>query len=267
MTTPLKERLRELRLQKESLKKRVMPLVAYYGRDPDFEARRNEFYAQMGKLHKWNRAPRQGPEAPAGRDGRPAQFRVVSRQNVYPVIENTAPLEYLFSKGLLSAKRDETGASARRYSAGQKLRGLIEDAQISGMKTPDLEGASGGGAPGRLPGEYKMDCIIWLSILRGPEADGGLPTAVVKLLEDVVYFDRWVWEKAKAERRGVVLMRICMALDLLSVRFRMITQEDFNARWRVGRRPAEEKGSSGPSPDRPSHQGEPLSPPAEPPHE
>lgn len=202
-----------------------------------------------------------------GRDGRPAQLRVISQQNSYPVIENAAPLEYLFSKGMLMLKSDRTGAAARRYSAGQRLRGLIEDAQISALKTPDLEGASGGSAPGRLPGEYKMDCILWLSILRGPEASGGLPAAVMRLLEDVVYFDRWIWEKTKGKRRGVVLMRICMSLDLLSVRFRMMTMADFNARWRVGRRPAEEKGSPGPSQDRQSPQDDLPSPPAEPPHE
>ncbi|NEH72302.1 hypothetical protein [Rhizobium leguminosarum] len=253
MTAGLKERLREMRLDREAFAKKVLPLAAYYGRDSDFEARRNEFYSAMAKAHGWLAKAKADEEIDgrAGRDGRPAEIASIGRERAVPIITNTAPLEYLYSKGFLQGKDDAHGAANRRLNAGQRLRSISEGAQISGLKAANLEGSSGGGIPGRLPGEYKMDCIRWLSELRGAFQTPRLEQSLFSMVEDVVVHDVWLWEKARADRRDRVITKLLKALDELSVRFHMMTMRDFNARWYPARRPAEGQESSGQSQDQP----------------
>lgn len=253
MTAGLKERLREMRLDREAFAKKVLPLAAYYGRDSDFETRRNEFYSAMAKVHGWLAKAKADEEIDgrAGRDGRPAEIASIGLKRAVPIITNTAPLEYLYSKGLLQGKHDAPGAANRRLNVGQRLRGIWEGAQISGLKAANLEGSSGGGMPGRLPGEYKMDCIRWLSELRGSNETTGLVQSPFSLVEDVVVHDVWAWEKVRPDRRDRLMTKLLKALDELSVRFHMMTMRDFNARWYPARRPAEGQESSGPSRDQP----------------
>lgn len=249
MKLGLKERLREARLDRDALRKGALFLVAYYGREPDFENRRNEFYALMAQVHRWTEKPvaEAAPDSRAGRDGRPAEIASMGRERAVPVITNTAPLEYLFSKGLLQGKKDAPGAAHRRLNAGQRLRSIWEGAQISGLKAANLEGSSGGGMPGRLPGEYKMDCIRWLSELRGANETTGLAQSPFSLVEDVVFHDIWVWEKVRADRREKLMIKLLKALDQLSVRFHMMTTRDFNARWYPARQREEGQGLPDPS--------------------
>ncbi|QIO64805.1 hypothetical protein [Rhizobium leguminosarum] len=258
----MKDRLREARLDREAIQKRALPLVALYGREPDFEARRNEFYAAMAKVHQWEKDQKPEPvqEFRAGRDGRPAEIASIGRERAVPIITNTAPLEYLYSKGLLQGKDDAHGAANRRLNAGQRLRTISEGAQISGLKAANLEGSSGGGIPGRLPGEYKMDCIRWLSELRGAFQTPRLEQSLFSMVEDVVVHDVWLWEKVRADRRDRVIMKLLKALDELSVRFHMMTMRDFNARWYPVRQPAEHSESPYPSQDQQTPQSETRSP-------
>ncbi len=242
----LKDRLREQRLDRDALRKGILPLSAFYGRDPDFENRRNQFYAAIEKAYERREASKV-PEVDlrAGRDGRPAEIASIGRERVMPVITNSAPLEYLFSKGMLQTKDDSHGAAYRRLSAGQRLRSIWEGAQISGLKAANLEGSSGGGAPGRLPGEYKMDCIWWLAQLRGANQTPGLEQSLFSMVEDLVFHDVWLWEKFRADRRDRVIVKLLKALDDLSVRFHMMEKRDFNARWY----PAPQTGAEQESPD------------------
>lgn len=254
----LKDRIAARREEKAGLRKKALPLLAFYGREPDVERRRGSFYAAMATVYGWSEWKLEPihdvnlnlPDVRGGRDGRPPELRGVGKKHVMPVILNAAPFEYLFSKGKLQGERDAQGASYRRLSAGQRLRGIFEGAEISGLKAANLEGTSGGGMPGRLPGEYKMDCIRYLSQLRGPEWAGGMPAALFSLLEAVVYRDRWLWEELRADRQEAFFLRLHKALDLLSVRLRMMSAQDFTARWRHEPQRAEGPGSPDPSPDR-----------------
>ncbi len=255
----LKERLKEQRLDRDALRKGILPLSAFYGRDPDFEDRRNHFYAAMEKAYRRDgTAKEEEIDMRAGRDGRPAEIASIGRERAMPVITNSAPLEYLFSKGMLQTKDDTHGAAYRRLSAGQRLRSVWEGAQISGLKAANFEGSSGGGAPGRLPGEYKMDCIRWLSELRGHNQTPGLEQSQFSMVEDLVFHDIWLWEKVRADRREKVILKLLKALDDLSVRFHMMEKRDFNARWYPARRSEAEQGS----PDQPLalHPEEPSAP-------
>jgi hypothetical protein len=236
----LKDRLREARMNRDALQKKAIPLLAFYGRSPDFECRRNEFYADLAKAFAGKKkVDEKGYEPKAGRDGRRAEIAAIGKDKAVPVITNIAPLEYLASKMLLQTKRDSHGAGYRRLSAGQRLRSICEGAAISGLKAANLEGSSGGGMPGRLPGEYKMDCIRWLGELRGANEIFGLVRSPFSLVEDVVYHDKWVWENVRADRRERLMLKLHKELDRLSVKFRMMTTRDFNARWYPAR-PTEE---------------------------
>jgi hypothetical protein len=266
-----KERLDAQRTEKRDLRKRVLPPVAYYGREPAFEQKRIEFYSAMAAAFGWKEW-RLNPEivmvtSAGGRDGRKAELASIGRERAVPIITNTAPLEYMFSKGMLHGKDDAPGASHRRLNAGQRLRSIWEGAQISGLKAANLEGSSGGGMPGRLPGEYKMDCIRWLAELRGANETVGLVQAPFSIIEDLVYHDKWVWEKVRVDRRERFILKIHRALDELSVRFHMMTMRDFNARWYPLQRRAEEQESPDPSPAQPSDQPAPRSPDDAPPSE
>jgi hypothetical protein len=249
------------RVEKTQLRKRVLPLAAFYKRDDDFEQRRSEFYAAMAKVFEWEewkmgvRHTVSLPQVKAGRDGRKAEIASIGRDRAMPVITNIAPLEYLFSKGLLQGKDDAHGAAYRRLSTGLRLRSICEGAEISGLKAANLEGSSGGGVPGRLPGEYKMDCIRWLAELRGAYQTPKLEQSPFSMVEDVVYHDKWIWEKVRADRRDKLMQKLMKALDDLSVRFHMMTLRDFNARWYPGQLREERQVSSDQSPDQPTAQG------------
>ncbi|MCV9960768.1 hypothetical protein OIU34_02550 [Pararhizobium sp. BT-229] len=251
MTKTFKERLAAQRYDKEQLRKRVLPLYAFYARDSEFERRRLQFYTDMEKALKEEvRAPKKkvATGGVSGRDGRKAELASIGRERAMPVITNSAPLEHLFSKGMLQGKRDSHGAAYRRLSVGLRLRGICEGAEISGLRAANLEGASGGGMPGRLPGEYKMDCIRWLAELRGANEIAGLAQSPFSIIEDLVYHDKWVWEKVRPDRRERFLLKIHRALDELSVRFYMMAERDFNARWHPEQPRAEAQGSPDPSP-------------------
>lgn len=265
------KKLRDRLKERKALRNKVLPMAAYYGREADLERRRGEFYIAMAKAFGWN-GWKFGSEAKTldtnvGRDGRPAKIKVAGRKNIYPVIENTAPLEYLFSKGMLHTDQDERGAALRRLEAGLRLRGIVEGAQISGLQTANLEGASGGGSPGCLPGEYKMECIRWLANLRGSNEIAGLVPSLFSIIEDMVCRDRWVWEEVRVDRRERIILQLHKGLDELSVKLHMMLQRDFISRWYPARRTAADRGSSDPSPHHQSVSLAPQSQSDEPPSE
>lgn len=254
-----KERLQAQRAEKGNLRNRILPLAAFYAREPEFERRRLQFYSDMAKALAEPPSKVEQAVKHSSRDGRPAEIASIGLERAMPVITNTAPLEYLFSKGMLQGKRDAHGAAYRRLSTGLRLRSICEGAEISGLKAANLEGASGGGLPGQLPGEYKMECIKWLGDLRGAFEIAGLAQSPFSIIEDLVYHDKWVWEKVRQDRRERFMLKVHKALDELSVRFCMMSQRDFNERWHAGQKPAEVSGSYDPSPDQSLRPAEPPS--------
>lgn len=236
----IKDRLNRRR----ALRNKVLPMAAYYGRDADFERRRGEFYAAMAKAFGWadwntSATYKDGVgDVLAGRDGHPVKMRLIGKGTAYPINENSNPLEHLAFSNLLATAADSPRAGLSRLEAGLRLRDLISASQISSLKTANLEGASGGMAMGKPPSQHKIEAIhdmIWLR--------GNIPADDMKLLEDVVFFDVWVWRKVRADRRSAMILRVQRALDLLAVQFRLLTIQEFNARWRAGRRRAAGQGS------------------------
>lgn len=234
----LKARLEAARREKRALAAGALPLVAFYGREPALERRRGEFYAAMAKAYgwaEWKQRPAKKARAIAsepGRDGRPAHITRIGIDQAFPVDMNAAPLEFLYGKGLLQTPRDVHGTAYRRLSAGLRFRSLIEGAEICGLRTASFDGAGGGSPTGLQPGEYKMECIRFLSVMRGPEDAGGMPADLLSLLEGVVYFDRWTWEGRKGKQRAMMLDEIRKALDRVSVPLRLMTTSGFDQRWR-----------------------------------
>ncbi|NML73083.1 hypothetical protein HHL25_02980 [Rhizobium sp. S-51] len=233
----LKARLQAARQEKRGLASRVLPLVAFYGREPTLERRRGEFYAAMAKAYGWaewkQRPGKKEREigGEPGREGRPAHITRIGIDQAFPVDTNAAPLEFLYTKGLLQTRNDAHGSAYRRLSAGLRFRNLLEGSEICGLRAASFEGAGGGSSTGLQPGEYKMECIRFLSVMRGPESAGGMPADLLSLLEDVVYFDRWTWEGRKGKQRDIMFDEIRKALDRVSVPLRLMTRSGFDQRW------------------------------------
>lgn len=233
----LKARLLATRQEKRALASRALPLIAFYGREPALERRRGEFYSAMAKTFgwaEWKQRPAKKERAAGGepgRDGRPAHITRIGIDQAFPVDTNAAPLEFLYAKGLLQTRDDVHGSAYRRLSAGLRLRSLLEGAEICGLRAASLDGAGGGSSIGLQPGEYKMECIRFLSVMRGPENAGGMPADLLKLLEDVVYCDRWTWEGRKGKQLAMMLDEIRKALDRVSVPLRLMTKSGYDQRW------------------------------------
>lgn len=233
----LKARLEAARREKRALAAGALPLVAFYGREPALERRRGEFYAAMAKAYgwpEWKQRPARKARAIAsepGRDGRPAHITRIGIDQAFPVDMNAAPLEFLYGKGLLQTPKDVHGTAYRRLSAGLRFRSLIEGAEICGLRTASFDGAGGVRSIGLQPGEYKMECIRFLSVMRGPEDAGGMPAHLLTLLEQLVYRDRWVWENLRGKERTIMFDEIRKALDRASVPLRLMTRSAFDQRW------------------------------------
>ncbi|MBW8285063.1 MAG: hypothetical protein K0M55_15840 [Rhizobium sp.] len=233
----LKARLQAARQERRTLASRALPLIAFYGREAALERRRGEFYAAMAKAYgwaEWKQRPvkkvRAIDNAP-GRDGRPAKITRIGIDQAFPVDTSAAPLEFLYAKGLLQTRDDVHGSAYRRLSAGLRFRSLLEGAEIQGLRSASFDGAGGGSPSGLQPGEYKMECIRFLSVMRGPESAGGMPADLLTLLEDMVYFDRWTWEDRKGKQRAMMLDEIRKALDRVSVPLKLMTRSAFDQRW------------------------------------
>lgn len=246
--------------RRRALRNKVLPMVAFYGREPDFERRRGEFYTAMAKAFGWadwktGAVYKDGVgDALAGRDGQPLKMRLIGKGTAYPINENSNPLEHLAFSNLLATDADSPRAGLSRLEAGLRFRDLMAASQISSLKTANLEGASGGMAMGKPPSQHKIEAIhdmIWLR--------DNIPADDMKLLEDVVFFDVWIWKKVRADRRSATILRVQRALDRLAVQFRLMTIQEFNVRWRVGRRRAAGQVSPDHPQDLPSSPAEPPS--------
>lgn len=228
------ELLRAARMEKEGIARRKLPLIAFYGRDQAFEDRRNAFYDGMAKKFHWPQretvpsADAVNTASAPGRGGRSAQLELVGKKRSIPVIANAAPLEYMSHAGMLSSGRDGSGAAMLRFSAGMRLRGIFEGAEVSGMKSAAFDGGGGGSYSGRTVSDHKVDCMKILDHIRQE-----IPPRLFRLIEDMIYRDQWVWETAV--NRDAVVREIQYGLDLVAVALTMAVGSDVRARWAKSR--------------------------------
>lgn len=218
----IRDRLKRVQGNPDS-KPGVLPLIAYYGREPKAEIARNTMYREIEVVMN-------------GEDTRDITYFAWAR-GIAMVDANSSPIEYLVAKGQMESKKDADGVSGARYHTALKIRTLIDGAQVKVIRSPSLEGV-GGGAPsssGDIRG-YQLDCMKLVETLKKSLDRWWLWF----ILESVVWGDEWLDIRATkggakaAQGRERTIEAVHYALDNAAVILGYIPPEDFVRRWASG---------------------------------
>jgi hypothetical protein len=216
----LKQRLAQVRKRKvESISS--LPLIAFYGREPDREILRTKMYAAIER--SFVEADGSSPTFGLGRsfllnDGGALVLNVTS-----------SPLEYLVSRGELEGEGDEEGAAGARYHTAIRFRDLIDGAQVKALKSPSWEGTGGGGFGPADIRSFQLDCIKIIGRVRT-----AMPASwVFGFVEAVVCKDEWfdIEDKDRKSKREETLLALRFGLDAIAAELGYIMEEDFSRRW------------------------------------
>ena len=208
----------------------TLPMHAYYRRGQEFEARRAEFYAHLHGiigLEGWKTRPIAVSDEPQlGFDGMPPQIKPQGRDSAVTLNVNAAPLEWLVAIQKLQLGIDKPGAQTARYDAARKFRTAVEGAQLTTMRSPDLE-AVGGGGKGMSVSDHKLDCMK-----RCGRFQKVLGIDLYRFVERAIVLDDFsAIRKADKSLDLTGLKQLHMALDLLAEDMGLITTRAFKDRW------------------------------------
>lgn len=221
----IRDRLKGLK-NPDAEKPGVLPLRAFYGREPKAEIARNEMYRSVDAV--MNAA-----------DARDIIF-ILGVRGIAMVDANSSPVEHLVAHGEMDSKLDDEGMGGARYHTALKIRDLIDGAQVKMMRSPSLEGTGGGGAPssaGDIRG-YQLDCMKLIDLLKRSMTKPWLWT----MIEAVVWNDDWMnirvdklRRTAKSdEERSRTIEALHYALDNAAVILGYLPPEDLVKRWPAG---------------------------------
>ena len=211
-------------------------MAAFYARDKEFEKRRGSFYAHYAMVFGSQGWIFSSPEVSfvAGSVGFGGSGRMVApldQESAVSINVVSAPLEWMVARGFLQSGDDDAAACLMRYAVALRFRNTLTGAQVSPLKSQNLEGASGGGGSGRPVSDYKLDCIREVNRLKA-----ALTWPDYRLLEQMIFADEWVWRKHRSKRkRALVTLAIHRAIDRAGMVFGMNTDEQVRKRW--ARRP------------------------------
>ena len=221
----IKERLAAHRATPPKQGAPVVPLAGFYRREGEFEAARSRFYSDCARVFGfdgWQFAtvdPHVQYRAP---------YQVVRNQCIgldNPVdIKVTTPFEWMLVNHKMGAKTKQVD-SLQVQIADLYRRDLAMRA-ISPMKAVD-PGAVGGGSsgPATIP-DHRLDAMCSLGKLK----DAMMPH-LYKMLEEVLYFDVFVWEgRPEASHKAVFRTFMC-ALDCAGVHYGLLTQAELRRTW------------------------------------
>jgi hypothetical protein len=207
----------------------VKPIYSdpYKFRGEEFERKRREFYANCAYhfnfenwriyFHRYQKLDRdEKGETVGGRDGRPAKrLRYGPKEKIMERDINAGALEWMDGRNLL----DDV-----QITAGYRARADMEGAQVSTLKSADLE-ASGGGFGTRLVADYTIDCMRYVERLKA-----SMPPSRFRVLEELLLHDRWLWDGLKGKERRDVYDRIRLALDYAAVFYGLLWPVEFEQR-------------------------------------
>lgn len=235
----------------------VLPMTAYYAREPEQEARRAAFYAYVALVYGsqgWIfNYPTVRFAAEIGYGGGGRDVKPIDRDSAAAVNIMAAPFEWLISTGKMESRLDTKGAGLIRYTAGLRYRADMEGAGL-GLRAQSYEGASGGGQPNRPPSDFRMDCITSIAELRAIRD--------YDVLEAVVWRDEWIWrvkmngrlpenrpgKKFRRERQARAkamkelqrrmtrnILKVHRALDQAARFYGLMNSAEYEKRWMRGR--------------------------------
>lgn len=228
------ERLKKAKAQVTiDLRAGILPMSAYYGRDPKSEEMRNKMYAAIERAMAFK-------EPDQDFKGRYHRYALVDLKDAIAIVNSaSSPIEFLVSKGELETTADEDGMSGVRFHAAIRLRDLLEGSQVNGIKSPSFSGGGGGGGgkPVDIRG-YQLDCMKLMANVKRKMPEPWL----FKLLESVVFQDDWLdllpvedqnekRAEAKRKNRQKTIQALHYALDMASLTLGYIGEDDFSQRW------------------------------------
>ncbi|EFO30121.1 hypothetical protein TRICHSKD4_3695 [Roseibium sp. TrichSKD4] len=231
------------------------PLAFHYARSEEFEVRRRKFYDMVERIYGQSINPYPKPfvsqfsereNKHGGREGRPIDWRV-SRDSVVISDHNAAPFEWLMFSGKFEDNRYEEEAVAAeianfRWYAGLEFRKDMEKAQITLLRSPELDGVPNSGSGPRPIADVKLTAMMSLDRLQS-----SMSSYLYKILDDVVWLDKWLFrspdkvqvikvdEKAQRKVRAsvdrTVLEKTLRALDHAAVHYNYLSFESLFSRW------------------------------------
>lgn len=213
----------------------VLPLIAYYGREPAQEELRNKFYAAMERALAF----REEDYPDQMRGGKVPHWTLVDLRDAIAVVNaNSSPIEFLVSRGEMETGKDLEGMGGVRYHTALRLRDLIDGARVNGMKSPSFSGGGGGGGKAADIRGYQLDCMKLLGRVKGDMPERWL----FPMLESVVFMDEWfdLWpemegppkrREAARKRRLKTIQALHFALDQASVSLGYMQTNEFRQRW------------------------------------
>lgn len=209
----------------------TVELAAHYRREPAVELRRAKFYAQMHMVYGltgWATPSVAAPLPRAGRDGNEIKMHMRDQKNTIDVNINSGPFEWLRETRRLSTREDAAGAEMMRIAAGERFRTAVEGAQVSPIRSADLEATPSGGFGSRRVADHKFDCMKKIQRWRD-QMDG---TDLFDLLHAVIIRDDFgaILDGDKMLKPNAV-QGVRVGLDLVALDLDMITARAFRARW------------------------------------
>lgn len=236
--TANKRLIDRLRLVKEQSaaepKAGVLPLVAFYGRDPASEETRAKMYDMMSRAMAADViiAP------PLAQQN---NYLYLDMQDAITILNAKAsPIEFLVSNGEMELGEDEDGMGGVRFHTAIRFRDLVNGAQIKGLKSANLDGVGGGGSAPIDIMAYQVDCRKILRRLREIVREEW----VYRMLEAVVVMDEWLdlWPEGRSsDKRGVkrkqrmkTIIALHYGLDIAAKALGYMNKEAFIQRWHQG---------------------------------
>lgn len=228
----------------------TLPLAAYYRRSDEFEARRREFYTSMARVYGfegWKPAPTRyrPPAEPAGRNGSRsrrerygdpalAQFRDPNIDAAHALRWKPELLNSEIAPPATDTKCDDAFYEGEvRRRALDDLDRLFFGAELSPLRSVDLEAVPSGGFGPRIVSDYKLDCQRAIQDMRNE-----IPPAAMALIERVVVRGEFIWEVPSKKARIILLQELRMALDFAAWSLGLdgkgrpeMTKDDLRRRW------------------------------------
>lgn len=216
----------------------VLPLAAFYGRDPEQEWKRDRMYAAVERALAFREE--NFPEKMRG--GRETAWTLVDfQESVVVVNANSSPIEFLVSRGELQGSVDPDGMGGVRFHTALRLRDLIDGARVNGMKSPSFDGGGGGGGgkAADIRG-YQLDCMNLLGRVKK-----AMPASwIFPMLEAVVFMDDWLdlWpdfstapkrRATQKRQRAKTIKALHFALDITGLTLGYLADLDFKQRWNL----------------------------------
>lgn len=212
----------------------VLPLRAFYGRDPEREILRDRMYASIGRVMS-------ADERGVTNSGRyQVQSNVFIGEGSASVFNaGAAPIEYLVMRGEMATDRDDEGMAGARFHTAIKLRQLFDGAQRKGMKSPSIDGMGGGGSGGTVDiSGYQIDCIRKVGRL----AEEMVSPWLFDLVRNVVWMDEWYdlnapdkMPKWRADERMETIFALHFGLDVAAVTLGYEMEGCLTVRWEATR--------------------------------